>query len=196
MSFCVSGADPTKNCTGVTDPSMTLGETSGSVTALSTTAVSTKNAYAQLSTNATGGAVVNLKSDAVDCGGLYRNGVSDATHCNIPPLTSAGSISAGTANFGVKVGNATNPSDAVAGDMTGTLSQSGSYSASNYYFGYTAGNATGVTGPYGDTIFQSGATPGPVSNKNVPLTFGATIGNSTPAGIYGAKLNLIATGTF
>ncbi len=203
MTFCVSGQDIDKNCGNgitpgdpgsVTNPSMTIGQTSGNVTALSATAVSTKNAYAQLSTNASGGAVVNLKSDATGCGGLYRNGVSDAGHCNIPPLTTAGAITAGTAKFGVEVGDATDPSDAVAADMSGTLQQAGSYSASDYLFGYMSGDASGVTGPYGDPIFNSNSLP--VSNKNVPLTFGATIANNTPAGVYGAKLNLIATGTF
>jgi len=31
---------------------------------------------------------------------------------------------------------------------------------------------------------------------NVPITFGASISNTTPAGSYGATLGLIATGTY
>lgn len=194
MTFCVSGTDPGKNCaTGVSSPSMILGETVGTSKALSASAVSTGQAFAQLSTNASSGAIVSLKSNALGCGGLFRNGV--LANCEIGPQTSAaGNVVAGTAGFGLEVGTVTAPGNAIAGDMIGTLTSSGSYSNSKYFMDFVTGDASGVTGPYGSALFSSVGAP--VSNKNIPLTFGATINNNTPAGVYGANLSLIATGTF
>jgi hypothetical protein len=208
MTFCVSGADGllhsqtelsgdcgTKNASGANtssgtaSPSMTLGETNGSITALQSNALSTKKVLTQLSSNASSGVTVNMKSNATSCGGLFRNGLT--ANCDITPLTTAGSISAGDAKFGILVGNAA--SAAGAGTPSGTVAQDGDYSPTNYFMDYTAGNTAGVTSPYGSTLFHS---TGPVNNKNVDLTFGASISNSTPAGIYGATMSLIATGKF
>lgn len=200
MTFCVSGSDVSGNCgalgggsaVAVSSPSMTLGvDTGNGVKALSSSALSTGTAYAQLSTNAAHGATVNLQSDATSCGGLYLNG--DTNKCNIAPNTDhTTNFSQGTAKFGVEVG-----SDATAvgaTDATGDLTAANNYSSSVYYMDYQAGNAAGVTGPYGSAIFNSGGAP--VSNKNIPLTVGTSINNNTPAGKYSATLRLIATGTF
>jgi hypothetical protein len=199
MTFCVANVAPTKNCTGISghNPSMTLGETVGAVTALTPSAVSHGDDYAQLSTNAIGGAVVNLKSSTTGCGGLVRNYGSsncDITAQNTDGVSHAGTIAAGSALFGVKLGTAAAASDATGGDATGTLAPSGNYTTSRYFLDYVSGDATGVTSPFGSPVFNSNDDT--VSNMNIPITFGASISNSTPAGIYGATLNMVATGTF
>jgi hypothetical protein len=207
MTFCVSGDSTgvlSGDCgtddpdgagagtpTGTSSPSMTLGETSGTVTALQTNAVSHKDVNTQLSTNAVSGVIVNLKSDATSCGGLYR---ASTSNCNIAPQTTgASTISAGDAKFGLKVGDPADAAGAATASGGGTISKDGAYTNSNYYIEYAAGNATGVTSPYGSSLFHS---TGPVNNQNVGLTFGASIANTTPAGVYGANMSLIATGKF
>ena len=188
MSFCVSGQAIAADCGGtITAPSIQLGEEvsgPGSTKALVAGTTSTGNVYSQISTNAAKGAVVNLKSNAVNCGGLLIAG--DPTKCYINPATVAG-IDGSTALFGVKVTGA-------AQTAAGIFQAAGSYNASNYFMGYVIGNATGVTSTYGDEILNTNNLP--ANNKNATLEFGATITNSTPAGLYSADLSLIATGKF
>lgn len=193
MTFCVSKAIPTKDCTGVTAPTLELGEdVGGGVIALSSSALSTGDLYAQISTNAAGGAIVSLKSNATSCGGLLRAGASGA--CNIGPGGTTGTIAAGDAKFGVKAAAAADPVDATNPSGTFQVKSGTSYDGTNYRLNYVAGNGTGVTSTYGDPILDTDNTT--VNNRNMKLTFGASISNSTPAGRYSADLNLIATGKF
>lgn len=180
MIFCASGTDViTSGCGGsLTSPNVSLG--AGGVL---TTALATGTIYTQISTNAAGGAVVSLKSNATGCGGLVRAGASsNALGCGITPLTAAGSISTGAAKFGLMLAG-----------LSGTA-VSGSYSTTDYFMDYVNGDASGVTGPYGSAIFNTSGAP--VNDGTADLTFGANISNVTPAGNYSAALNLIATGTF
>lgn len=229
MTFCVSKGDvgdsgnataisttaaPSQNCGAnesscsgtvnpgcVVAPSMTLGEQTGSVIALDSTHLSTGQVYAQLSTNASGGAIVNLKSDAANCGGLYRNNLHDAAHCNIGPQNTAttGDVAIGSALFGLKVGSpsaAPLPNAGGAGSSTGTFeaASGGNYNATKYYIDADNTNATGVTSTYGSQLLDTNGTQ--TSNVNIPITFGASISPTTPAGVYGANFSMIATGTF
>jgi hypothetical protein len=199
MTFCVSGAKdpdstttyiaPTAGCTGVHSPSLKLGETVGTTVALDASAISTGTDYAQLSTNAASGAIVSLKSNRAGCGGLVRAG---ATNCDIKPTTTASGITAGNAFFGLTVGSTSSTTDGVA---SGTIQPSGSY-GSAYYLDYDTDNsdATGVTSSYGSQVLDTDGAP--VSNKYVPVTFGASVNNTTPAGSYSAQLSMIATGTY
>lgn len=192
LTFCVSGSDPagvaptiTDNCGGTLyPPTLELGETSGDVTALSSTVVSEGSIYTQLSTNAASGAIVNLKSSATGCGGLLRFG--DTSACDIAPALATG-IAAGEAKFGVKT---TNP---VGG--LGVLSPIGDYNTTTFALGYDAvDQSTGVTSPFGDQFFNTNDAP--VSNVNMEVVFGASVAPNTPAGLYAADLSLIATGKF
>jgi hypothetical protein len=185
MTFCVSAADPTSNCGGVTAPVLKLGEGTGDVLALSSAAVSTGNIYTQLSTNAAGGAIVRLKS-GVDCGGLKRVG---ASVCDIVPAGTTGTIAANNAKFGLHTSTA-----AGVGTNSGTLRTMGTYDTTNYRLTYAPDNTSGVTSAYGDPVIDSNDAP--VSNMNMTLTFGASITNQTPAGLYSADLSMIATGKF
>ncbi len=199
MTFCASGTTTAvstdANCvnTGstLTTPNLVLGVTNGGVTALQSNTLSTGTVYTQISTNASHGAVVNLKSNATDCGGLLLAG--DSSHCYISPAPAPG-FAAGTADFGVKTGTAVGTTSDSNASGTYEIAGGSSYNASNYFMNFVTGNGTGVTSPYGDPILDTGG--GTVNDENMPLTFGASISNNTPAGNYAATLNLIATGTF
>ncbi len=190
MTFCVSSEEISKDCADVEPPILKLGEPTGDSVALSADVVSTGDLYTQISTNAVSGAVVSLKSSAIGCGGLVRAGAP--TSCDILPALNTG-IAAGQAKFGVKTATATDSEDA---DVIGTFQPvSGSlYNNSTYALNYITGDATGITSTFGDAFLDSRGAP--VNNKNMKLTFGAGIGNSTPAGLYSVNLGLIATGRF
>lgn len=194
MVFCVSGEDDgtpdtspiATGCTGdLTSPDITLG-TDG---VLSTTP-SEDTIYTQISTNAVGGAVVSLKSDAAGCGGLLRAGTGTAAErCGIAPITTAGSVSAlSGAQFGLKLGN-------LAGASGTTAVVGSSYDTTNYYMGFDSdGEETGVTSPYGDPVYTTNNAP--VEDGTADLTFAAAMSSVTPAGNYSANFSLIATGKF
>lgn len=198
LLFCVAGnatapaTDPIgAGCTGanMSAPTLKLGEeTLPGVFALDANHLSTGKIYTQISTNAIQGAVVNLKSSTTGCGGLALNGTGA---CNILPAGSTGTFALGTAKVGVHT-------DAANTDSNGTVKATGVYDSSNYRLNYVSGDTSGVTGPYGDPILTTddGGADKTASSKNMPLTFGASIANNTPAGKYSADYSLIATGTF
>ena len=189
VTFCISAVAIGPNCAGVERPVLQLGEAVGGNVALVSSHVSEGVIYAQISTNAAGGVAVNLKSNAMGCGGLKRAG--DAEACDIAPALNGG-IVAGQARFGVKVAAAAD----TGVDPSGILrAADGSvYGASQFMLNYIATNATGVTSVFGDPFLDTGGAP--ANNKNVALTFGASVGNNTPAGLYSADLSLIAAGKF
>lgn len=189
MTFCVSAAAITDNCVTTTAPTLTLGETVGTTKALSTSVVSTGDLFTQISTNATSGAVVNLKSSAMGCGGLVNS--SNPSACYITPALQTGII-AGQAKFGVKTAAASN----LDGNSNGILQPvaSSGYNNTTYALNWASGDATGVTSTYGDPFLDTNNLP--ANGQNMQLTFGASVSNSTPAGAYSADLSLIATGKF
>ena len=199
LTFCVSGAlVTTEGCGTTTSASLALGELTGSVRALDATKVSEGDIYSQISTNAASGAVVNMKSSAANCGGLLLNGLAitgpeEAAKCFIKHAASG--ITAGTAGFGLKVAAAANPGTGTnSSGAFGAATAGAFYSDSIFKINYATGNLSGVTGPYGDPVLDT--SDAPASNKNAKITFGATIGYDTPAGLYSADFSLIATGKF
>ncbi|MEO7904291.1 MAG: hypothetical protein ABIR91_00690 [Candidatus Saccharimonadales bacterium] len=194
MTFCVSGATIAKDCTGtLTAPVLTLGETVGSIKALSVGAVSSGTINAHISTNATSGAIISLKSSTIGCGGLLRAGAaSPAVGCGIKPALALDVI-AGQSRFGVKTATATDSVDATATGVLQPVSGS-NYNSTTYALNYTDGDTAGVTSTYGDKFLDTNGAP--VNNKNMALTFAASIDNDTPAGAYSADLSMIATGKF
>jgi len=192
MTFCVSNAVITAGCGNPVAPTLKLGELTGDVLALTPTAVSEGTMWTQISTNAAKGAVISLKSSALDCGGLVRIG-GVAGNCDIKPATAG--ITQGNALFGVKIGTAA-PATGVTG-TPGTLQAvaASGYNTSAFLLNFNAvGNATGVTSTFGDPFLDT--DEGPADSINMPLTFGASVSNNTPAGLYSADLSLIATGKF
>jgi hypothetical protein len=187
MTFCVSGTDITgSGCSvGVTAPTLTLGTDPGTgVKSLATGVVNSGDIWTQITTNATGGAVINLKSSATGCGGLINS--SKPTDCYITPAATTGTIDPVTqAKFGVMLNTPTG---------TGTLqAASATYDTTNYRLNYVD-SATGVTGTYGDPFLNTAGAP--ATDMTMKLTFGASALASTPAGNYSADLGLIATGKF
>lgn len=191
LTFCLSAVALQANCVGATPPTIKLGETVATTKALNAGFVSTGDVFTQLSTNAATGAVVSLKSNATNCGGLKRAGAPTA--CDIAPAQNTG-ITAGQAKFGVRTAATATDTTGAGITPSGTLLASGLYNASSYVLNYTANNSAGVTSPYGDPLLNTNSLP--VNNKNMALTFGASVSNDTPAGLYSADLSLVATGKF
>lgn len=195
LTFCVANQTITKDCGDANDvghePTLKLGEdVGGGILALSPGVLSTGKLYTQISTNALSGAVVRLKSSTLNCGGLLREGSTDC----LAPALQTGITTPTDAKFGVLTAAATNSAGAT--EATGDLApvQSSGYNNSTYALNFAAGNASGVTSDYGDPFLDTAGAP--ANNKNMELTFGATINNNTPAGRYSAALSLIATGKF
>lgn len=191
MTFCVAGeAITAASCVGASalaPPSIKLGdEVTG---ALDSSDVYEGSVYSQLSTNAASGAVVSLKSGN-SCGGLKR---AVASTCEIPATVDGTGITANQARFGIKVATGSDPSGA-----NGALQLEGGgtpfYSSSVFKLDYVAGGASGVTSPFGDPVLNTSAAP--ANSKNAQITFGASISNDTPAGLYTNDFSLIATGKF
>lgn len=194
MTFCVAGeAITAEGCVGadaLDAPTLKLGKTTGTVTALTSEEVSEGSIYSQISTNAVSGAVVSLRSTAVGCGGLLRAGATDPEECNIAPALNTG-IAANEAKFGVKTNTA-----AGVGTSNGVLQPVGGsfYNNSTFALNYVDGDGSGVTGPFGDPFLNTNGAP--ASNMGMQITFGASIAPNTPAGLYSTDLSLIATGKF
>jgi hypothetical protein len=166
---------------------------------LDQSAIDAASAYTQVSTNASGGVSMRMKS-ANTCtnGGLSSNGGST---CNIPGMpTGSGSaaqaMTAGTAAFGLFVAASANNTGG-----TGTITPDGNYNSaghttvgtpSSLWYGMDQA-AGGVTSTYGDVIAASIA---PLSLTNNQLVFAATASLTTQAGIYTVNESIIVTGTF
>lgn len=200
MSFCVSSADINANCGNVVAPTIKLGqEITPGVYALQPGVVSEGTLHTQINTNAASGAVIRLKSSA-PCGGLMRAG---STECDIAAALDDDVIdSDNSARFGVKTAAATNATGAA--NPIGTLqpydptpqTPAPYYLSSRFSFNYDSNNPTtvGVTSTFGDPFLDTAGAP--ATGKNMALTFAASIGTNTPAGLYSTDLNMIAVGKF
>lgn len=184
LTFCVSGSAPGAGCTSLTTPSLVLGQGSGTSTdglALDTATVSEAAAYFQLSTNSAISTAIKMRNGAAS-GGLNSGSNS------IPAINQATptALTTGVAGFGVRV----------PASSTGDVG-SAAVTAATPYSSSTAGTlnmrTTEVTAPYGDVLAEA---TGPVSNVNVPVTFGAQASNLTAAGIYTAAITLVATSVY
>lgn len=198
LTFCVSGAAPatwaTHDCTdanAATAPVLVLGH--GTPTPiLDSSAVDTGTVYSQISTNATSGAIIRMRNSNIACGGLSSDG---GTTCGIP-ATNAGAatpaaITSGTAAFGLFVTNGTADVNGI-----GTVTADANYNdgtATHYGMDTTSAGGVNVIGTFGDPVAASAA---PVYRIDNSYTFAATASLTTPAGIYTANMDLIATGTF
>jgi hypothetical protein len=218
LTYCVTTADPTTwvtqhDCSdsvvGSNPPNLTLGH--GSPTpVLDSNNVDEAAMYSQLSTNATHGAVINMRSSNTSCGGLSAD--AGAT-CAIP-ATNGGSnagataITAGTAAFGLFVSNSTaDPAGGIGTITPSTIYHNASHVTipTDLWYGMDTTTSTGafgggqaaytgsVTGTFGSTVASSNAPCYRVENTYV---FAATAALTTPAGIYTSNLSMIATGTF
>lgn len=196
LTFCVAKVAITANCANAGDPenapSLRLGQSVGNMVALVPGQLSEGSIYTQISTNAIGGAVIRLKSNAIGCGGLIREGAPQGA-CDIGPALSGG-INPATdeAKFGVKTEAATDTGDEPEGVLQPAAGSV--YNNSTFALNYAPGDVTGVTSAFGDPFLDTAGAP--VNNKNMRLTFGATASNTTPAGAYFVDMNMIAVGKF
>lgn len=237
LTFCVTAADP-DTWTGGTagdcaatqvaasPPAITIGH-GGPPKVLDQTAVDFANVWSQLTTNASKGAVINMRNNNLTCthpgagavgGGLSSDG---GTTCNIP-AANAGSatpaaLTAGTAAFGMHattyvpavsagaIGSVTPTAPYNDGVHVSASSSAGNTPASTVFYGMDNATATGpsggsfasyngaVSGLFGSSV---ATTTAPVYRADNRYTFAATAALTTPAGIYVANINMIATGTF
>lgn len=178
LTFCVSAAAPTAGCGGTTTPAIILGN-GGTPSILDTAAVYTSTVYFQLSTNAQNATTVRMKGSANLASGSNTIPGTGAT---------AATITAGTAGFGMRSAAGT-----PVGGGSGTVSPAAPYNSGTQYGMDSTTVNDNVTSTYGDTIATA---TGAILNVNSPLTFGATAGATTPAGIYTANYSLIATSSY
>jgi hypothetical protein len=191
MTFCVSGQAISDGCTGTSAPTLKLGQQVGDIFALTPGTMSEGSIFTQISTNAASGAVVSLKSSTLGCGGLVRAG---AANCDIDPALNTNVTDTDTsAKFGVKPLAASNGGTGIFRPFESSPGVS-YYSPSAFKMNWIVGDGTGVTSTFGDPFLDTASAP--ATNKNVELKFGASVTNETPAGLYSADLNLIATGKF
>ncbi|HEY4963123.1 MAG TPA: hypothetical protein VIH90_00315, partial [Candidatus Saccharimonadales bacterium] len=213
LSFCVTSAiystwTTTGDCSDPNvashSPSATLGSVVGTNVVLTPEVKSTATDTFQLSTNATGGAILDMHSSNT-CGGLSVNGGTDS--CPIEAIGDFG-LTGGQTNtfdlntaetddaalFGAQLGTATTGTAVISGLAgTGTLSNIAPYNGTGTLFGMNDTAVTGVVGEYGNEIAD---TTAPCYLLTDTLTFGATSALTTPAGIYSTNISLIATGSF
>lgn len=200
MIFCAASSAITPNCGDASShlPTVKLGTTVGNTTVLDSADTYEGTVYTQISTNAASGATVYLKSNTTGCGGLVREGAASfAAGCGIGPALAAG-VDDGDALFGVKTGTAaaaTGAETTASGTVRAYDGGSGAYyNNTTFKMNWVSGDATGVTSPYGDPFLDTNGAP--VNNMGMPITFGASASNTTPAGKYSAAISLIATGKF
>ena len=223
LTFCVSDADPATWATpsnddcadqqvGQNPPVVTLGVAVGAgQPVLDPSRVDTGSIYSQVSTNATHGAVIDMRNSNLLCGGLSAD---SGTTCAIPAVNSGNStgapIAAGTAAFGMCSVTYT-PSSPVDSTIVGSMTPQAPYfhsgnsctDATPWYGmdtttaaangGAPASNVGNVETTFGSIV---AATTTPVHHADNHYVFAATPSLTTPAGIYTANLNMIATGTF
>lgn len=172
LSFCVY---PGSGVCG-SSPSFTMGHNVSGVTIIDSSAVYTNPIDFSLSTNALDGAAVNLY------GGTLTSGTN-----TIPAIgASATAITAGTADFGLYLSTE-------GTDVTPVSPYTYSASSSAATYALDTNTSTGTLSPYGQEVASLSA---PVNNSISQITYGVTASNTTPAGIYTATHQLIATATF
>jgi hypothetical protein len=149
------------------DPSFTIGHGANNI--LDTSAVDTATVNFSISTNAQGTTTVRIKGDTLKAG---------SNDIDAPGGASAITFSAGTEKFGLRISTA------------GSFSPVAPYNGAAGDYGL---NTTNSTSTYGESM---GTFTGPVNNSVTTVTYGATAGATTAAGIYTAAHQYIATASF
>ena len=134
-----------------------------------------------------------MRNSNTTCGGLsFDNGATCGIPANNSGANTPSAITAGTAAFGLFVTNGTLGTGGIGAVLADANYNDGT--PTNYGMDTeTVADAGSVTGTYGDRVAYSTE---PCYRINNSYTFAATASLTTPAGIYTANMNLIATGTF
>lgn len=197
LTFCVTAADPdtwvtTGDCAdaavAAAPPAITLGH--GSPTkVLDANTVDLANVWTQLSTNATHGAVINMRNNNLTCtgpagytgavgGGLSADG---GTTCAIPPTNNGAAtpaaLPAGTASFGLFACSYT---PAVGVGTVGTLAATAPYNDGTHVS--TCNNAGNNPTP-STVFFGMDNTTATAAGGVVPATY-----NGAVAGLFGSSV--------
>jgi hypothetical protein len=169
LEFCVYKA----SCGDA--PVVILGH--GPSTVIDTSQIDTDTAKFSLTTNAQGGVIVRAFGTPPKIPAHTLNAINSGNGVQA-------AMTAGTEAFGFKVS-----------PTTGSIAAATAYAdtgGNDYTFDTAAMTPPSTTGA---TLTQQ-ATPGIVSNAVFTMTFGATAGNTTPAGTYSSSVILVATATF
>jgi len=152
-------------------PAITLGHSRGGVTVIDSSAVDSGSVKFDVGSNANGNVAINLYGDTL------KNG----TVSSIPAQTTPGSLSAGTAGFCLYLTPGAN------------VTTANSYGTTTSTCKLDNNGATGTMQVGGQKI--ASATP-QTTTTTTTVTYSATASTTTPAGVYTASHQLIATGTF
>lgn len=115
LTFCVSNSDPTTWTTtnecddpAVTTPAVVLGHGSAGEEVLDATQVDVANIFTQMTTNATNGAVINMRNSTTACAGVTAGGLSadGGTTCAIPPVNGGSNAGASLLDTGLATNQA------------------------------------------------------------------------------------------
>ncbi len=191
LTFCVYTTGTGNDCTTKSGTAVTLGDTNG-VLDPAGPYVDRSTKYG-ITTNAQGGAVVNLKGDTLTSGAN-----------TIAGLTTFAQSAAGTDQFGLctyeSAGSGLSIDTAYDGDnvgtnaaaCTGTTQTAGTGSTGGANSAYFNLNPTNTNSTYGQTI----ATKAAGTYSTGTIAFLGNVSNSAVAGIYTTTLTFIATGTY
>jgi len=200
LNFCVSEIDPTANCGG-------LGSHTGIVdlgVLDNTTPIASvvENAYAQLSTNAYNGAVIEyfaedeFKVSGATCGETDIAATESVTDQCINWDDTEGVMTPGTEEWGTAVSsiNAAGVTTAFTGNVAGLydLDTAGEYMVEDPVYG--SGTTPTPGGAY--ELANSGGVGGVVDNEELVIDYAATVAPTTPTGQYSVTLTYIATTTY
>ena len=200
LTFCVGTADPTSNCGGVSGSTIDLGvldDVSINEASDAATGPGSENAYLQITTNASSGAIIsffgdNLKVSGAGCGTVNDDagGASSVDQCinyddDPDGGTRTGDLVAGTEMWGLGVSAITDD----AGGATSNL-----VAETEYDLDGTPNNEYAFND---NTTTQLANTSSTVAaSEQLTLDFGATAQITTPTGLYSTTLTFIATSTF
>jgi hypothetical protein len=180
LTFCVSGSGPLSDCAAPTAPTLTLGHSSPAI--VDSSAVDSVPAYMYMTTNAAGSVIIRMRTNTTNYHTLY-NANHSFTVANAGSASNPGAAQApGTEFFGMEMSA-----------CSSACTASAPYSGGAGYYGLDTTTANNnVTTGFGSPVATVTATAGTA----MTATFGASASTTTPAGVYTAKQDMIATGTY
>lgn len=191
LTFCVGDTDPTASCTAPGAGALDLGVLDSDATA------ETDVAFAQLTTNANGGAFVEyfpedeFKVTGATCGVTDITLTEDSTdQCLNRDATEDAMSTINVEEWGLAVIDDTNDD----GTITGNLTTAALYDYDTAEEYVVEAPQTGTETPGSGYTLASSTTI--VDNEQLDLRFAAKTAPTTPSGVYTVTLTFIATPTF
>ena len=191
LNFCIGTANPGANCTGVSGTDIDLGvltNTDINHSSEDNDGEGIEYAYAQLSTNASRGAVITYYGDDLKVAGETCTGTS-LDQCITPNADGDASVLTNTAE-GWGLGVSSLNGDAHGTTTNLTVAEAYNLDAAEEY-SFVANTTTTLA-----NSDSSSPSTSVVDNEELQIDFAATAAATTPAGIYQTTLTFVATGTF